>query len=370
MKGQNVGQAKTPERSESATPWKSAQPTKLRIAAAFTFGFTLLYAAVCASFFIKRRIFESLGVPPLYLDLLIQAFVAFLLIVAMALIFRITLGERVRRDTTRPFLDAMDRIARGDYSVRLDDSLPGHHPMAGLIDRFNVMAGDLDKVEQLRKDFVSNVSHEIQSPLTSIRGFAQALRKVDLSPGERAHYLDIVEEESMRLSKLGDNLVKLAALESEQVRPSPSNYRLAAQLRKVALAAEPQWSAKGLDLDLDLAEVGITADPELLDQVWTNLLHNSVKFTPKGGKVRIALERSGTGIEVSFTDTGIGIGAEDRERIFERFFKADKARRWSGGGSGLGLSIVKRIVDLHGGKIRVESQVGQGTRIIVFLAAA
>jgi signal transduction histidine kinase len=350
--------------------WGSAKPTKLRVAGGFLFGFSMLFSAISVAYFVKRRIFESLGLPPLFFDLLVQAAIAFLIMVIIFGTLRFTIGERQRRDLTRPFLDAMDRIARGDYSVRLADDLPGMHPMAELIRRFNTMVGDLDKVEQLRRDFVSNVSHEIQSPLTSIRGFAQALRKEDLPKEDRSHYLDVIEEESMRLSKLGDNLVRLAALESEQLKLSPREFKLDAQLRQVILAAEPQWTAKKLEMDVDLGECSVTADPELLGQVWTNLLHNGVKFTPAGGALCVALARVGAAVEVSFTDNGIGIGEDDQARIFERFYKADKSRRWSEEGSGLGLSIVKRIVDLHGGTIQVSSQLGQGTRVTVRLGSA
>jgi signal transduction histidine kinase len=347
---------------------KRNTPQPMEFIRALGIAFAALYLGIIISFFAKDQIYKKTGTPPLFADLLVVTLIAFVILFLFSLIVRLFLKDS-HRNLSGQFLVAMDRIAQGDFSVRVGKDIPGRHPMAELAERFNTMAIGLDKVEQLRKDFVSNVSHEIQSPLTSIRGFAQALRKEGLTLEDHAHYLDVIEEESMRLSKLGDSLIKLAALESEQVQLTPQKYRLDEQLRKAILACEPQWSSKKLDLSADLAELSITADPELLGQVWANLLHNSIKFTPEGGSLHIALKQTGAEIEVNFTDTGIGIAADDQPRIFERFFKADKARRSSEGGSGLGLSIVKKIIDLHEGTIQVSSQIGQGTSITVRLKA-
>ncbi|WP_025699328.1 sensor histidine kinase, partial [Paenibacillus durus] len=215
--------------------------------------------------------------------------------------------------------------------------------------------------------FISNVSHEIQSPLTSIRGFARALRREDLSRETREHYLDIIEAESARLSGLSDSLLKLSVLESGSFPLEAKPYRLDKQLRNILLACEPQWMGKGIEVEAELAEVTVTGAEDLLSQVWNNLLHNSIKFTPPGGKVMITARLIGTEAEVVVSDTGAGISKEDLPRIFERFYKADKARSAGAGGSGLGLSLVKKIVDLHLGEVRAESRLGEGTEIIVTL---
>jgi two-component system phosphate regulon sensor histidine kinase PhoR len=142
----------------------------------------------------------------------------------------------------------------------------------------------------------SNVSHEIQSPLTSISGFSRALQNEGLSTEERNHYLVIIETESKRLSKLSDNLLKLTSLESKQHPFDPKAYRLDKQLRKVVLACEPQWVEKGIEMDIDLGEVEIVADEDMMNQVWVNLIHNGIKFTPIGGTIRIELQQQGNGL--------------------------------------------------------------------------
>jgi signal transduction histidine kinase len=162
-------------------------------------------------------------------------------------------------------------------------------------------------------------------------------------------------------------LLKLAALESEHANFEPKTYRLDKQIRNLILACEPQWTDKGLDMDISLEELEITADEDLLSQVWINLIHNSIKFTPQGGRVQIDLRRQDDDIEFRITDTGVGISEEDRPRIFERFYKADKSRTRSNGGSGLGLSIAKKIVEMHKGGINVESRLGAGTTFTVSL---
>ncbi|THF79594.1 two-component sensor histidine kinase [Cohnella fermenti] len=264
-------------------------------------------------------------------------------------------------------IDAMQRMAKGDFNIKLE----AHPRYAGqfsvLVDNLNRMANELGQMEQMRQEFISNVSHEIQSPLTAIKGFAQALQGGDLSPEQRAHYLEIIETESDRLSRLSDNLLKLTSLESAHHPYQPHDYRLDRQLRKLVLSCEPLWEAKQLELDIQLDEVVIHADEELLNQAWSNLLHNSIKFTPPSGSLTIKLEKQEAHAVVSFADTGIGIEEKHLPHLFERFFKVDKSRNRSAGGSGLGLSIVRKIVDMHGGTIRAASTPGIGTTFTVKL---
>nr|WP_275900425.1 HAMP domain-containing sensor histidine kinase [Anoxybacillus rupiensis] len=222
-------------------------------------------------------------------------------------------------------------------------------------------------MEQLRQEFVSNVSHEIQSPLTSIIGFIHALKNDKLSAEQRARYLHIIETESKRLSKLSDNLLKLTSLESEHHPFEPKKYRLDQQLKNIVLACEPQWLEKAIDIDIVLDKTEIVADKDLLDQVWMNLLHNSIKFTPQKGKISISVSQSGQKIQVAVSDTGIGMSEEEKMHMFERFYKADRSRNRSEGGNGLGLTIVKKIVSMHHGDIKVESTKGKGTTIFVSL---
>jgi signal transduction histidine kinase len=268
-----------------------------------------------------------------------------------------------------PIIEAIERIAQEDFTVRLDDTMPKVTLVNELVKSVNNMAVELSQMEAMRQEFISNVSHEIQSPLTSMRGFALALQDETLGPEERGHYLNIIATESTRLSRITDNLLRLASLESDQVKFEPRRYRLDNQIRSLILACEPQWTGKDLDMDVSLDEIAITADEDLLSQVWINLIHNSIKFTPQGGRLRLELHRQDNKIEFRICDTGIGIAEEDQPHIFERFYKADKARERSKGGSGLGLSITQKIVDLHNGSIAVESKLGEGTTFTVSLPA-
>jgi signal transduction histidine kinase len=236
-----------------------------------------------------------------------------------------------------------------------------------LASSFNHMVKELSQIDQMRQDFVSNVSHEIQSPLTSIRGFSMTLLKVDLPLSDRNRYLTIILTESERLSRLSEDLLKLASLESEHHPFTPSPFRLDNQLRQVVIATEPLWSHKQLDFDLTLQEIVIIADEDQMTQVWTNLIANSIKFTPEGGRVSIELLRQREDIIIRITDSGIGISKTELERIFQRFYKVDKGRDRSFGGSGLGLAIVQKIIALHHGFIQVQSELNQGTTITVTL---
>lgn len=265
-------------------------------------------------------------------------------------------------------MDAIQRIAQGDFRVHLPvDRENRNHPFSKLATGINDMVAQLRVMEEMRQEFISNVSHEIGSPLTSIRGFARALKNENLSRAQRMRYLDIIETECVRLSKLSENLLRLTMLESNQPPFFPAPYRLDAQLQTILLRCEPQWAEKELDVGADLEKVVITADEDLLSQVWLNLIHNAIKFTPKGGRITIRLEKRGDRAVVTVSDTGPGIDQQDQHRIFERFYKADKSRHRAAGGSGLGLSIAKKIVEIHQGRISVHSRPGEGAVFTVEL---
>lgn len=267
-----------------------------------------------------------------------------------------------------PIINALEKIAQGDFSIRLDNEFEDHEIAGELANKVNKMAMELNQMENMRQEFISNVSHEIQSPLTSIRGFAKALENDQLSAEERHHYLDIIQNESTRLSRITEDLLRMAALESDKVKFEPRPYRLDHQIRNLILACEPQWMSKSINMDISLKELETTADEDLLSQVWTNLIHNSIKFTPQDGRISITLQQDGSTIQFEIKDTGIGISDEDQVHIFERFYKVDKSRTRSGStGSGLGLAIVRKIVELHNGAIAVESASGVGTSFKVSL---
>ncbi|MDF2921621.1 MAG: integral rane sensor signal transduction histidine kinase [Paenibacillaceae bacterium] len=264
-------------------------------------------------------------------------------------------------------MDALERIAKGDFSVRLNHGLKEDEPFARLVRSVNEMALNLKQTENMRQEFISNVSHEIQSPLASIKGFTYVLNNDELTPEERKHFLSIIEKETVRLSRLSENLLKLAALEADSVKFDKKPYRLDKQLRALILSCEPQWSDKKIKMDAFLDSVTVTADEDMMSQVWVNLIHNSIKFTPEGGSIQVDLHRRGNTVECKISDTGIGIDEDALKHIFERFYKADKSRERAQKGSGLGLAIVKKIVETHGGKITVQSELGAGAVFTVSL---
>ncbi|CDN44692.1 MULTISPECIES: cell wall metabolism sensor histidine kinase WalK [unclassified Paenibacillus] len=277
-------------------------------------------------------------------------------------------ARRKQMEAFQAILDALAAIAKGDFRVSIEvprEMNEGY--MENLVQGINNMAADLDKMEILRQEFISNVSHEIQSPLTSIGGFARVLKDSELTPLQREHYLDIIEQESVRLSRLSDSMLKLASLDSDKHPFHPVPVRLDKQLQRVILAGEPQWSAKSLEVEAQMDPAESDADADLLDQVWINLLHNAVKFTPDGGSIQITLRRTGEEAVVTFKDTGTGIPNASLPHIFERFYKADPSRTRTGGGSGLGLSISRKIVEMHGGAIAAHNDSEEGAVFTVTL---
>ncbi|WFB57147.1 HAMP domain-containing sensor histidine kinase [Paenibacillus sp. BR1-192] len=260
---------------------------------------------------------------------------------------------------------ATRRIAAGDFSVKLN--IKQTSELGTLARSFEDMMHELQQLEQLRREFVTNVSHEVQSPLTSISGYAQALKQVNLSDDERRRYLDIIIAEAKRMSKMSDSLLKLSLLESQSQQLGLSTLSLDEQIRRVIVALQPQWAARSIQFELDLQPVKVTADHDQLNQVWTNIIGNSIKFSKDGGVINVSIKQDMNNVTVRISDTGIGISLEDQKRIFERFFKTDRSRSRKYEGSGMGLAIVKQIVSLHQGDIRVESEPGQGTTFIVTL---
>ncbi|CAG7655054.1 sensor histidine kinase [Paenibacillus allorhizosphaerae] len=264
--------------------------------------------------------------------------------------------------------EATQKVAKGDYNIRLQRE--GNDELGVLSQQFQHMANELNQVEQMRQEFVSNVSHEIQTPLASISGFISILQTDGLSEQEQLRCMEIIRQESMRLSRLSDNMLRLAVLDSKYHPFHPALVQLDRQLRHIVVAAEPQWTAKKLQIRLDLPKTAVMADEDLLNQVWQNIFHNSIKFTPEGGDISIEVRPRGGEVTVTFRDNGIGIAEEDRKRIFERFFKGDKSRNRDAEGSGLGLAIVRRVIDLHSGRIEVDSRSGGGTAVTVILPRA
>lgn len=260
--------------------------------------------------------------------------------------------------------EATKQIVEGHYDVNLQ--VARGDEIGNLAEHFSRMARSLKQLDEMKSEFVANVSHEIQSPLTSMQGFAEAILSGQTTPEETRRYMTIIEEESRRLSSLSKQLLTLASLDKETELLKRTDFRLDEQIRQVVIVTEWQWSEKQLTIDLELSDTVIHADRGQLYQVWMNLLTNAIKFSDTGGTITIELAAADD-IVVIIRDTGIGLDESDLPHIFERFYKADKARnRWRSG-SGLGLAIVDQIVRLHGGTIEVSSKPGQGTAFTIHL---
>ncbi|MDC2864144.1 sensor histidine kinase [Bacillus sp. BP-3] len=263
------------------------------------------------------------------------------------------------------FTNATKKIANGEYEVALPEYRKDE--IGTLAVSFRKMAKSLKDLDRMRQEFVSNVSHEFQSPLSSIQGFSKTLQTNEMSESERKRYLKIIESESRRMSSLCKQLLTLASLDKEERVLDKKTFDVGKQIRDVIFMLEWQWREKDVAIELDVPNIQVYGDENLLHQVWTNLLTNSIKFTESGGTISFYGEEKESELCLTISDTGIGMGEDEIDKIFDRFYKVDEARNRTIEGSGLGLSIVKKIIDLHEGSITVQSVKGEGTTFTIYL---
>ena len=295
-----------------------------------------------------------------------RTFLAFLLVAVLVLTFLfVAISTIFIVKPIKQLNAATKKIAEGNYHVKLH--VNRRDEIGRLATDFSKMSRGLEQVEEKRQEFVSNVSHEIQSPLTSIQGFSKAIREEDLPPETRNHYLSIIENESKRLSALGRQLLTLSFLDSDVDYKDWQAFDIAQQLNEVIATTEWQWQEKDLSLEPDIHAAMVVGDRELLQQVWVNLVSNAIDYTNPGGTIAIRVEKKKDEVIVTVADSGIGIAKADLEQIFERFYKADKARTRTQKSTGLGLSITKKIIELHNGTITVDSEPGKGSSFHVTL---
>lgn len=278
---------------------------------------------------------------------------------------------RRKRTVQKPverILRATEAIAAGDFSVRLETFHPygKYDPYDLIMENLNVMAAELAKSEVLKTDFISNVSHELKTPLTVIQSYGALLQRSDLDGETRKKYAETVVAATVRLNGLITNILQLNKLENQEIQPEFCRFDLAEALAETAVQFESRIEQKGLILQCDLEEnVQIYSSKGYLDLVWSNLLSNAVKFTEKGGMVALTLKKRGDKAVVSVTDSGCGMDGETGKRIFEKFYQGDTSH--AGEGNGLGLALVKKVVDILGGEICVESEKGKGSTFKVTL---
>lgn len=262
--------------------------------------------------------------------------------------------------------DVTKRVANGDFSVHLKERTKKNgeikkDEMSVLTHNFNIMVNELDKNKLLRSDFVSNISHEFKSPLANIKGHAELIKK-SKNPQDIKEYCDNIIEAVNNLTTLTTNILKLSKLENHVIL-EPSDFRMDEQIRQAIILLEAKWEAKDINLNLDLDEVNIFCDESLFMQVWLNLISNAIKFSEQGGDINIILKKYEKEVVFTIKDNGIGMSDEVKERIFDKFYQGDTSHAKEG--NGLGLALVKKILDVSHCKIEVYSEEGKGSTFIV-----
>ena len=255
-------------------------------------------------------------------------------------------------------INHMNRLAAGDFRTRLNfgRSLAKNPTFKEISESFNRMAEELENTEMLRGDFINNFSHEFKTPIVSIAGLAKLVNCGDIDEEQRSQYLNTIESESLRLADMATNVLNLTKVENQTILSDITEFNLSEQIRASVLLLENKWSQKEIELSLDFDEITIEGNEELLKQIWINLTDNAIKFSPHGGVVAFEISSDGDDITVKIKNSG-NIPEFDMQKIWNKFYQTDKSHTTEG--NGIGLAIVKRIVDLHGGVAEVESADGQ-----------
>jgi signal transduction histidine kinase len=255
---------------------------------------------------------------------------------------------------------AARRLGRGDLSQRVESQ--GEGEVAGLAEAFNSMAADLEYTEQLRRNMVADVAHELRTPLSNIQGYLEAIRDGMIEAD--ATVIHSLGEEASLLSRLVNELQELSLAEAGELKLVYQAEDVGNLVKQAVAPWESQMAAKGISLSVDLPDnlPLVNIDWQRVNQVFHNLLENAVAHTAEGGSINVAASAEGKWVEVNVADTGEGIPAKDLPYIFERFYRVDKSRARATGGSGLGLTIAKRLVEAHGGTMTVQSELGEGSR--------
>ena len=332
------------------------------------FFLTVAFAVSCCMMLFVRTLADSMGLVFSEENIGTAAKMTFLNVLLLTLLFGTI--DRIRRKlmVDRPvklITQATERIMQGDFSVRVRPmhgaGMEGFNQIGMAI---NAMAKELSGTETLRTDFIANVSHELKTPLAVMGNYATMLQRPGITEEERCEYAKAISEAARKLAQLITNILKLNKLENQQIFPQPKEFDLGEQLCECLLVFEDAWEAKNLEIETDIEEdVRIKSDPELLSLVWNNLISNAVKFTPDGGTIGLSLKTEGGSVVVQVRDTGCGMKPEVGQHIFEKFYQGDTSHATQG--NGLGLALVKRVVDILNGEIGVQSVYGEGSTFTV-----
>ncbi len=302
-------------------------------------------------------------------EFLVDAFLLMLIFIGVSTIVAFGLVMLLGKFPLKPvnqLINEMNRLATGDFEARLHFGkvLSKHKTFKEIEESFNELAEELENTEMLRSDFVNNFSHEFKTPIVSIAGLAKLVNKGNLSEEQKKEYLIAIEEESLRLATMATNVLNLTKVENQTILSDVSKFNLSEQIRTSVLLLENEWTKKEIELNLDFDEYEIEANDALLKQVWINLIDNAIKFSPSGATVSVEIKALEKRYAVAITNTGVEIPRDKINNIFNKFYQTDESH--ASKGNGIGLAIVKKIVDLHNGKINAES--GEGlTTFTVYL---
>lgn len=335
----------------------------------FLFFLLVAFLVTCSTMLFVSILSETLNIELTGDNLNVAAKLTFLNVIFLSILFTVIDAFRRKFTTeriTKRIAEAAKKVIKGDFSVRISpiSQFGADKNFNEIIDCFNTMTEELAGVETLRTDFIANVSHEMKTPLAVMQNYGTLLQQPDLEEEKRIEYAKGVTDGSRRLADMMTNILKLNRLEKQQIYPITEEYDLGEQLCECLLGYESVWEKKQIEIVTEIAEdVKVNTDSELLSLVWNNLFSNAFKFTSNGGKVTVILEATENHAIVKVKDTGCGMTPEVGAHIFDKFYQGDTSHATQG--NGLGLALVKRVVDILYGEISVESALGKGSTFTV-----
>ena len=251
-------------------------------------------------------------------------------------------------------IKGMLQLSKGDYSTRIDLKKFDYPDVKKIANMFNTLASELENTKLLREDFINSFSHEFKTPIASINGLIELLKKDNLSKEKRKEYLEIIEQEMKRLLSMTSNILLLSKVESQVNLLDIEEINISEQIRRCILLLNEKWENKKLNLNLDFDEYYLEGNSDLLENVWINLLDNAIKFANENGDISVFINKVDDKLSINISNTGSEIKEEDIDKIFDKFYQVDNTHFKEG--NGVGLSIVKKIIDLHNGSINVVSE--------------
>lgn len=342
---------------------KNKNKVGLTAAGFILFLIPIIFTVTC-SIFLYKGIVER-GLSSILTAVLFIIYILFtsLIFCSLDLIRRKLMVEK----PVESILETTEKLKNGNFKARFLKTGKSYGEYGVIMDNLNEMAKSLEKSKILKEDFISNLSHEIKTPVAVIQNYAKALLKKDLPETTKNEYIKTLNQATERLSALVTGILKLYRLENTGALPEKDYFSLSELLRQNVLKFEEQIVAKNIDLYCEISDFDVLANEFLIESIFQNLISNAVKFTSQDGKIEINLKKNKDEVIFTVSDTGVGIKKEDLSRIFDKFYQADLSR--SSMGNGIGLSIVKKAIDLIGGRIEIESELEKGSTFkVTFIA--